>query len=144
MAKVKFGTESKKTAVNLSKEKPPVYIEKEKIVNHFVEKRVEVPVIQYVDREVEKIVQQHTIEYKTVEIPVEKIVEIIKVVEKEVPIEKIVYVDKEIEKPIYIDKYIENRELMKKLSDTQKSLTKFKYISGLLVLLIMAGLIYGK
>ena len=95
-------------------------------------------------------------EPQIIEVPVEKIVEVIKYVDKPVEIyreiEKPIYVEKivevekiiEIEKPIEITKYIENRELMNKLSEKDKAINGLRIICGILLLTLVIGLIYGR
>lgn len=148
MAKIKFGKSTNIKSAQVETTKAPVYTVDIPNLSPVFPIKSE---IEYIDREVqvEKIV--HTIEYKTIEVPVEVIkeVDVIKYIEvpvqviKEIPVEKIVYVDREIEKPISITKYIENDKLMKKLSDTEKSLRYCKIIIGILLTLVIAGVARG-
>ena len=95
------------------------------------------------------------IETQIIEVPVEKIVEVIKYVDKPVEIyreiEKPIYVEKiveveiivEIEKPIEIIKFMENRDLMKQLESKDKAIKGLKMVCGALLIIVILGAIYG-
>lgn len=93
------------------------YVEVEKPVEKIVEKEVEVKVVdqEAVNEKANELFEDYKANYKpetvTVEVPVEKIVEVEKIIEKEIPVEKIVTetvtVEVPVEKVVEVEKVIE-------------------------------------